>query len=77
MSEPALPLLGFQISSADGANIQGHDAPGLPPLATEYPSFAIFAPELASTVAVQIGPGYLLQPIFKGDVEDPLMVTAI
>lgn len=77
MRESVPALLGFQLNNAAGSNIQGADESGLPALATEYPSFAIFAPPLAAEVVSRVGPGYLLQPIFEGDVENPLIVEAI
>jgi len=77
MTDSVPALLGFQISDAAGNNIQGDDGVHLPQLATEYPSFAIFAPSLAAAIVARVGPGYLLQPIFEDEVENPLIVTAI
>ncbi|MCC2107976.1 MAG: hypothetical protein KDJ40_10610 [Hyphomicrobiales bacterium] len=70
-------LLGFQLCDQTIGNVQGDTEGRHPPVVTNYPSFAIFAPHLAERLAIQAGPEYLLQPIFDGDVEEPLIVEAV
>lgn len=70
-------LLGFQLYEPTTGNVQGDTEGRHPQLVTDYPSFAIFAPHLAARLAIQAGPAYLLQPIFDGDIEKPLIVEAI
>lgn len=61
-------LLGFQLADARGANIQGDDDDP-----TGLASFEIMDVALAHSVIATL-PGYLLMPIFSGDIEEPRIV---
>jgi len=66
-------LLGFQITDATGTNIQGDDNDPI-----GLASFEVMSP--LSAIAVMAGlpadHSYLLQPIYQGDIEEPVIVNA-
>lgn len=61
----ARKLLGFQIADRTGTNIQGDD--GDP---SGHPSFRILSADEAQAV-LEEHEGFLLMPIYEGDVEEP------
>jgi hypothetical protein len=64
-------LLGYQIADLFGENIQGDDNDP-----TDFASFEVMSEATASVTMQSLGPnsGYLLMPIFEGDVEEPTIV---
>lgn len=63
-------LLGFQLANKSGENIQGDDDDP-----TSLASFEIMSPTVAVKVIADL-PGFLLQPIFEGDLEEPSIITS-
>lgn len=63
----ARKLLGYQIADAGGVNIQGDDADP-----SGEPSFRILSAAEAQAV-VERHEGFLLMPIYEGDIEDPTL----
>ena len=61
-------LLGFQLANSKGENIQGD-----PEDPTGLASFEVMDPMLALSVIAK-HPGFLLMPIFQGDIEEPQIV---
>jgi len=63
-------LIGFQLASLSGENIQGdNDDP------TNLRSFEVMSFAIASKVMRQLGSRkFLLMPIYEGDVEEPVIV---
>jgi hypothetical protein len=64
-------LLGYQLADSTGKNIQGSDTDP-----TSNASFEVMAPHVATTVMRQLSGGFLLMPIYEGDIEDPTIIEA-
>lgn len=64
-------FLGFQLADRNGNNIQGDDADP-----TGLASFEIMTPTVAGRV-VEVFHGFLLMPIYEGDIEEPKIVATL
>ena len=66
----AKKLIGFQLANGSGQNIQGEPDEDPTPLAT----YEVMDTALAVFIISKY-PGYLLVPIFAGDVENPVILS--
>lgn len=62
-------LLGFQLANKNGRNIQGDDDDP-----TSLASFEVMGLVTALNVISDLNGGYLLMPIYEGDIEEPSIV---
>jgi hypothetical protein len=67
-------LIGFQIADSTGKNIQGDASDPL-----DLASFEVIAPVpgLLRAVAEIAAPGYLLMPIYEGDIQEAVVLHAL
>lgn len=65
-------LIGFQLTDRNGAIVTGEDNDP-----TNMATFEILSPAAAVQALAMLGKGFLLLPIYAGDIENPEIIERV